>query len=919
MHADADPPATNPEPDEPAPYATRDEAHARARSIDSAAHVWRESVDERSDTPEHVRGLRETLVDALHGAREAHAIHLGDFTNDSDTPVVGADDLRVVTDHARTIVSTVEDLARALDTRTHISELAALRAMWRHARGHMEALDATIRDVETTAWTPTRTPQPTETPSPAGSENPTTPEAGKAHPADAPTPASRDAIPRTDPPPSPRSQFNHWNGIALASADGRVGGRHRARRRDSLHLRHHNALIRAWHIANDPRIPSDDPGQHLRNLRDQGDRYTAVARAAARLTASPQRRLEREALHDLRIAAELHARHLYRQADALDPPRFRPRRPAIRLPFAPRPPRQRPDPDTVLARIADAEKRARRGIAGRDARAKEHLHTTGPEHDRLVRDIRAEHAAAHQVMRDVRTRSWWRQADPGEIAAVWQRAVEWSAHHDVVAGRILRHMRGRIRQHHGIELPTPAVNGVDLNPAIDCGHPAPAEGPTVHWAYTVRDPLLHTHLLDQGRHTALARETPETVGRRILADLAARGTDPDALRRAVVEIVPADRPDTAPVVVTAARIPEIGRDQAARDRAEHDLAQAGAALKSALDHRWWEDARPVEIGWMWRGVQDWAPGPARDDALDFLTDRVRATFGITLDRGTPAVVVTERIREHAPAPLDPNGAPERALAAHAVRFFDLAHGIEARIAAGDVPEGDIPGLRQEARSHSLRARHLGALASDPEEAARLLGARLPAIDVDRYHRDIASEYERSWGRALTDDESAQLRSILERGSAGRETPPEPADKRVDGAPPSSSSDTPVSSPAPDTTLSADALRPPTPSVPEPKQPEEISPPSGRTSRLRERRPGTPPPTNETATTTPATEHTVAPAAQVPARPQRRRLSTARLVMDGTDRALAATPAPGPPLGRRPVPVTSVTPELADSATPALAG
>ncbi|WP_439681804.1 hypothetical protein [Embleya sp. MST-111070] len=873
--------------------------------------MWRESVDERSDTPEHVRSLRETLVDALRGAREAHAIHLGDFTNDSDTPVVGADDLRVVTDHARTIVSTVEDLARALDTRTHISELAALRAMWRHARGHMEALDATIRDVETIAWTQTRTPQPTESPSPGGTENLTTPEAGPAQPADAPTPESRGASPRSDPPPPPRSEFDHWNGIALASARNRRGGHHRARRRDALHRRHHNALIRAWNVATDPRVPPETPSQRIRDLRDQGDRYTAVARAAARLTASPQRAIERAALHELRVAAELHARHLRRQADALDPPRRRPRLSAVRLLFAPRPPRQRPDPEAVLARIADAEKRARRGIAGRDARAKEHLHTTGPEHDRLIRDIRAEHAAAHEVMRDVRTRSWWRRANPGEIAAIWQRAVEWSAHHDVIAGRILRHMRGRIRQHHGVDLPTPPVNGVDLNPAIAHGRPAPAEGPAVRWAYTVRDPLLHTRLLDQGRYTALARDTPETVGRRVLADLAARGADPAVLRRAVVEVVPADRPDTAPVVVTAARIPEIGRDQAARDRAEHDLAQAGAALKSALDHRWWEDARPVEIGWMWRGVQDWQDGPARDDALTFLADRIRDTFGITLTPDTPAVVATERIREHAPAPLDPNGAPERALAAHAVRFFDLAHGIEARIAAGDVPEGDVPGLRQQARSHSLRARHLGALASDPEEAARLLGAaRPPAIDVDRYHRDIAGEYERSWGRALTDDESAQLRSILERGSAGRETDPEPADGPVAGSPPS---------PALDTTLSTDAPRPLTPSVSEPKQPEEIPPPSDRASRPREPRPETPLPTNETGTATPATEHTVAPAAQIPARPQRRRLSTVRLVMDGTDEALAPKPASGPPPARRAVPVTSVTPELADSAAPALGG
>ncbi|MYS81033.1 hypothetical protein [Embleya scabrispora] len=928
-HTATDSAETNHDPDEPPPYTTRDDAHAQTRSIDDAAHAWKASIDNRSDTPDHVRELRATLTDALRAARTAHDIHLGDPTDATDTPTVGSDNLRVLADHARTLVSTIENLSPALTARTRNPERAALRAIWQRARHHMDTLDATIRDLDsgnprTLAWTRTHTTPPTEATPPTTTENPTT-ETAQAKPADAPTRPPQPATPPTDPPPPPRSEFDHWNGIALESAHrrhARDNRRSQGRSRNPLRRRHHSALIRAWNIATDPRVPPDTPSRHLRDLRDRGDRYAAVARAAARLTASPQRRIEREALHELRVAAELHARHLHRQADALDPPHRRPRLRTTRSPFTPRPPRRRPDPDTLLARVAEAEEHARQGIAGRDARAKAHLHATGPEHDRLVRDIRVEHATAHQVMRDVRDRAWWRRADPGQIAAVWQRAVEWSAHHDVAAAQILRHMQGRILQHHGVELPTPAVNGVNLNTAIARGHPTPAEGPAAHWTYTVRDPLPHTRLIDQGRHTALARDTPDTVGRRVLADLAARGTDPATLRRAVVEVVPADRPDAAPVVVTAARIPEIGRDQAARDRAEHDLAQAGAALKSALDHRWWEDARPVEIGWMWRGVQDWEEGSARTDALTFLADRVQAHFGITLAPETPAVVVTERVREYDPAPLDPTGAPERAVAAQAARLFDRAHRIEARIAAGDIPAADAPAMRQQARSHTLRARHLAGLASDPEEARHLLrAARPPAVDTDRIHRDIAAEYHRSWGRALTDDESARLRSILERDTGDADTDRTPAADHD----PTRSVEEPPRRPTADSPVPPDTSRQPPPPSPEAGHRERVPAPVEPASRQQDPHPGTPEPTREAARVSASvTDRADNPPAQVPrSESDGATLRMADRLLRQAEDALAAEharPRPHHRSGRHSVsPVGPGVPAPTDDAVPELSG
>lgn len=951
------PPRTDPNPGdsnrdpgepEPEPYATPSDAHAQARRIDEAARVWQACDDGRSPTSEHIRGLRDAVTTAHRASWVAHGVHLGDPAVDTDTPVVDPDDLRAVAEHIRTLAADIQTLGQALTAREQDLELAArkkqdpeltaLRDMWRLTRRHLEAVRATVRDLDadgprTTGWTQAHTEPPTEATPTTGSatENTTGAESVTAKPGDAqPQPhrqpqPPRPAATRTDPPtpPHPKSEFDHWKVIAPAPQQAPARNRRHARTRrparvrdrirdrDPIYSRDHKALKSAWETANAPRIPPQTTRQGVRDLRDQGDRYRAVARTAAKLATSPQRSIEREALHELRVAADLHARHLYRSADALDPPRRRPRpqRETVRPSFIRRVPDRQLGPDSVLpARLAEAEVLAREGVAGRDVRAKAHLHTTGPEHERLVHDIRAEHAAAHQVMRDVRDRSWWRQADPGQIAAVWQRAVEWSAHHDVAAARILRHMRGRIRQYHDVELPnTPPVNGVNLNAAIDRGHPAPAEGPTARWTYTVRDPLLHTRLLDQGEHTALGRDTPHTVGRRVLADLAARGTDPDALARAVVEIVPADRPDAKPVVVTAAHVREIGRDQANRDRAEHDLAQDAAALKSSLDNRWWEDARPVEVGWMWRAVQDWERGPARTDALDFLTDRVQKTFGVSLNPDTPAVVVTERVRENAPTPLDTTRAPERAVAAHAVRLFDRANRIEARVAAGTIPTDDSPAQLQQARSHRLRARHLAALATDPDEARHLLGAaRPPAIDIDRFHHDIAAEYRRSWGRALTDDESAQLRSILERGTADDAANTEETSRPAATAPDPPQADIPASA--------KDA-----------GPPEPIAQETARRDRLpRASEPAPQKPEPETVTQMPATE-SIAPA--VPPRapepqvarqaPEDTNLSKVRVALQATGKALDAAPSGGP--RRRTVEgITTPAPQsLPDTSVPGL--
>ncbi|MFJ8746810.1 hypothetical protein ACIRL2_46655 [Embleya sp. NPDC127516] len=920
--ADPDPGGSNRDPGEPEPYATPSDAHAQARRIDDAARAWQACDDGRFPASERIRGLREAVTTAHRASWVAHGVHLGDPAVDTDTPVVDPDDLRAIAEHIRTLAADIQTLGRALTAREQGPELAArrqdpeltaLRDMWRLTRRHLEAVRATVRDLDadgprTAGWAQARTTPPTEA-TPAATGSPTQHESAGVQSAGAQTQQSRPAATRTEvpTPPHPKSEFDHWQVIAPAPARNRRHAgtrrharprrparvRDRIRDRDPIYTRDYKALKSAWDTANAPRIPPQTTSQRVRDLRDQGDRHTAVARAAAKLAASPQRPVEREALHELRVAAELHARHLHRSADALDPPRRRPRPQTERPVFTPRAPRQRPDPDTVLARVAEAEELARQGVVGRDVRAKEHLHTTGPEHDRLVRDIRAEHAAAHRVMRDVRDRSWWRRADPGQIAAVWQRAVEWSAHHDVAAAQILHHMRGRVRQYHGVELPdTPPVNGVNLNAALDRGQPAPAEGPTVRWTYTVRDPLLHTRLLDQGEHTALGRDTPHTVGRRVLADLAARGADPDALARAVVEIVPADRPDAKPVVVTAAQVREIGRDQAGRDRAERDLAQDAAALKSSLDNRWWEDARPVEVGWMWRAVQDWERGPARTDAFAFLTDRVQATFGVTLDPDTPAVLVTERVRENAPAPLDTTGAPERAVAAHAAHLFDRANRIEARVAAGNILTDDAPAQLQQARSHRLRARHLAGLASDPDEARHLLGAaRPPAIDIDRFHQDIAAEYRRAWGRPLTDDESAQLRSILERGTANSGT-----NTTEDTAQPVA---TPPVPPQSDVPAPAKNSGPPESTTGEPERREQ--PP--RASEPTPREPATREPAPETAKPRPATEsiepalqqRTPEPRAARP-RPGRRTISMVRLALQTADDALAAAPSTRP---RRP--------------------
>ncbi|MFI6984175.1 hypothetical protein ACIBSV_37015 [Embleya sp. NPDC050154] len=889
---------------EPKPYATPRQAHTQARKIDAAARAWQAHDDGRFPTSEDLRELREAVITAHRATWVAHGVHLGDPADNTDTPAVSPDQLRIVAAYIHTLATHIQTLGRALDAREQAPERAALRDLRDLTHRHQEAVYATIRHLDTdsprtTGWAQAHTTPPTRaTPATTGALTENTAVTGPAAVQPTNTQPPRQPATRTDPPtpPHPKTEYDHWHTITLPPARRRRHARNG--NRDSIHTRNHKALIAAWRTANAPRVPPQTTSQHIRDLRDQGDRHTAVSRAAAKLAAAPQRRIEREALHELRVAAELHARHLYRRADALAPPRPRLRLPAVRFPLTARGPRQRPDPETLLIRVAEAEGNARQGIAGRDIRAKAHLHTTGPEHDRLVHDIRAEHAAAHQVMRDVRDRTWWHRADPGQIAAVWQRAVEWSAHHDVLAAGILREMRGRISQHHGVQLPTPPVNGINLNAALDRGHPAPAEGPTARWTYTVRDPLLHTRPLDQGEHAALARDTPHTVGRRVLADLAARGADPDALARAVVEIVPADRPDAKPVVVTAAQVREIGRDQAGRDRAERDLAQDAAALKSSLDNRWWEDARPVEVGWMWRAVQDWERGPARTDALAFLTDRVQATFGVTLDPDTPAVLVTERVREHAPAPLDTTGAPERAVAAHAAHLFDRANRIEARVAAGNIPTDDAPAQLQQARSHRLRARHLAGLASDPDEARHLLGAaRPPAIDIDRFHQDIAAEYRRAWGRPLTDDESVQLRSILERGTAnsGTNTTEDTAQPvATPPVPPQSDVPAPAKSDVP-----AKNSGPPESTTGEPERREQ--PP--RASEPAPREPATREPAPETAKPRPATEsiepalqqRTSEPRAARP-RPGRRTISMVRLALQTADDALAAAPSTRP---RRP--------------------
>ncbi|MGW1993833.1 hypothetical protein [Embleya sp. NPDC001921] len=884
--------------------------------IDDAVRTWRASVDVRSPLLGPIHERREAVKATYEAARVEHRVHLGDPADDTATPAVDPDNLRIVAERLHALGTDVETLRGTLHAREQELEYTALGIVWQRTQRHLQAIRATVRHLDedsprTAGWAPVRTPSPTAATPGTTTGSPTTnatgAESADVQPAGSGTRQPRPASTPTETPtpPHPKSAFDHWTVIAPAPApppEPERGRRHAGNRRharprrpvrtrdriqdrDTFYTRDYKALQSAWKTANAPRIPPETPDQHVRDLRDQGDRHSAVARAAAKLAASPQRDVEREALHELRVTAERHARDLYRRADALDP-RRRPRPQTARSPFVLRFRHQRLVADTLLAGVEDAENHARQGVAGRDVRANEHLHATGPEHERLVRDIRAEHAAAHQVMRDVWDRSWWHQADSGQIAAVWQRAVEWSAHHDVVAAQVLQHVRGRVRQYHDIELPTPPVYGVNLNAAIDRGHPAPAEGPAARWTYTVRDPLLHTRLLDQGEHTALERDTPHTVGRRVLADLADRGADPDVLARAVVEIVPADRPDAKPVVVTAAQVRDIARDQANRDRAERDLAQDAAALKSSLDHRWWENARPVEIGWMWRAVQDWEKsGPARNDALDFLTDRIQATFGVTLDRNTPAVLVTERIREHAPAPLDPTGAPERAVAARALRLFDLANGIEARVAAGDTPGGDAPAQLQQARSHRLRARHLAALASDPDEARHLLGAaRPPTVDIDRFHHDIAAEYRRSWGRTLTDDESAQLRSILEQGTANNGTNTT-EDTRAPAATPLDPPRTNVTTPTKDT-----GQPPPTAREPAPRErPLRTGEPASRDSEPKAK------PMPAAASTDPALQQRT-PEPQA-ARPGRDRGTIARIrvaLNAAEDRDAAPHGRPGPP-------------------------
>lgn len=372
------------------------------------------------------------------------------------------------------------------------------------------------------------------------------------------------------------------------------------------------ALDEAWAVARQRvaiELEAGDDGPEgmdgvtiTERTEEPGEACLTLAHHARTLTAHPQSSATRARLHEIRVHAERTARAQRALAHPKNRPTVRPGATSQRT----RPAR----PQLTAHTLGPALSRTHL----------DHMPASAPNAERLRDTYRADRA----VMRAVWHRPWWTRATPAEVAHAWAATSRWAACGSTYAAATLRHLRGRIRQHTGLEPPplTPPP-GPDLSATLTIGLIHPPHGDTVWWRCTTHDPTTGTRLLTETREPATAWERPEEVAARVHADLEhVHRVRADVLRRVRITTT-REVDDTNPHLPIRGRIrgtdiARIRRTATLRHDQERQTTRRATLLRRDLDTTWRSTASPAEINAIRREVHTWPSGPTRSDTLAFL-------------------------------------------------------------------------------------------------------------------------------------------------------------------------------------------------------------------------------------------------------------------------------------------------------------
>jgi hypothetical protein len=190
---------------------------------------------------------------------------------------------------------------------------------------------------------------------------------------------------------------------------------------------------------------------------------------------------------------------------------------------------------TVAMEVAELTA-MRRMERAREAQAK-----SDAERAETAARLKAERDGAMPIMRQPWDAAWWRRAEPQEIAHVWQITSGWAGANDPYAKTTLEHMRRRIKQRYGIDVPDQPIPGSELaallatptqprdaQSQIDASNTAnEPEFPTTpqtQYRYVVRDAADPSKVLAQGTLTAHPAASPADVAVQGLREYARGGT-----------------------------------------------------------------------------------------------------------------------------------------------------------------------------------------------------------------------------------------------------------------------------------------------------------------------------------------------------------------------------------------------------------
>ncbi|MGW1993837.1 hypothetical protein [Embleya sp. NPDC001921] len=350
---------------------------------------------------------------------------------------------------------------------------------------------------------------------------------------------------------------------------------------------------------------------------EPGETCLTLAHHARTLTALPQSPATRAHLHEIRVHAERTARAQRALAHPTNPPPVQPDAPSPTRPARP-------------------------------ARPQLTAHTLGPALSRTVLDhipapnlasdpnterLRNTYRADLPLMRAVWHRTWWTRATPTEVAHTWAATSRWAARGSTYAAATLRHLRGRIRQHTGLEPPPPThPPGPDLSATLTIGLIHPPHGDTVWWQCTAHDPTAATRLLTETREPATAWERPEDVAARVHADLEhVHRLRADVLRRVRITTTREDDATNRHLPnqsrIRGTDIARIRQKATLRHDQEQHTTRLATLLRRDLDTTWRSTATHTEINAIRREVNTWPSGPTRTDTLAFLQRQTWERFG----------------------------------------------------------------------------------------------------------------------------------------------------------------------------------------------------------------------------------------------------------------------------------------------------